>query len=402
MQEKKKILLVTPRFPYPEAGACEQDRADGIRQLKRLGYEVKVIGKFFDWQNQEEVVEFWKKENVEIIPVPYIYGTKFAPNKFKKYLYVLTHPWYVDGSVLEYTEPNVQKIFEKELDNFKPDYVWLDYTYLWPLYKFAKKRSTPILVRSINFEAFHFLDEDGRSLINYLKFIPKYFTEVITAKVADVLFSITPKELKTYKKLRREKIYNLPIRAMYKKLDTHTPKEKEKLHIFFSGSTYNVSHNRHALEFIIKEVAPMVYKKFGNQFQFHITGNKFPEDLKNYLVDNVVYEGFVDDIENFLAQMDIAIVPSLRGAGMQQKIFEPLARGFPTITHERGVADYDYTPGEDVLVGVTPNDFVDALEELISTEKRKKLSENAKAKSKKQFSIEVLDNTVKKAIEEIN
>lgn len=391
MKEIKKILLVTPRFPYPESGACEQDRAEGIRQLQRLGFEIRVIGKFFDWQNISEIKKYWSDQGVQVVDVPYVFNRL---SKAEKYKMLFKNIGYLDGSVLEYAEPNMQAVFRNELEEFQPDCVWFDYTYLWPLYKMAQERKLPIFVRSINFEAKHFLEEDGRTVLNYLKYIPKYFTEKITAKVAQVVFSITPFEKKMYEKVEAKRVVNLPLRALGKKLNTHTPKETPRLHVFFSGSTYNVSHNRKALDFIVKELAPKVYKKFGNTFAFHITGAKFPEEFKPYLIDNVVYEGFVQDMEKFLIDMDVALVPSFYGAGMQQKIFEPLARGFPTITHKRGLADYDFVPGEDVLTGETVYDFLAALEKIISFELRKKISDNCKKKSQKQFSQEFLDKIV--------
>ena len=69
----KKVLLVTPRFPIPSAGACEQDRLEGIKQLKRLGYEVHVISKVFDFQDREKINSFSEKFDIPIHLVPYRY-----------------------------------------------------------------------------------------------------------------------------------------------------------------------------------------------------------------------------------------------------------------------------------------------------------------------------------------
>lgn len=394
MASKKKILVVTPRFPFPEAGACEQDRAEGIRQLQRLGFEVRVISKVFDWQKTEVITALWEKAGVGVTLVPYVYGSRLAPKRWPKYAYVLSHPWYLDGSVLEYTEPQIRAALRRALDEFKPDYVWFDYTYLWPLYGLVKKQGRPIMVRSINFEGRHFLEEDGRSFFNYLKYLPKYLTEVITGRRADVVFAITPLEQKLYERAGAKRVVNLPLRALYQKLGTHTPRPADQLHIFFSGSTYNVTHNRRALEFIINDLAPRVYQAQGNKFRFHVTGAKFPEELRGALVDNVSDEGFIEEWEPFLRQMDIALAPSFYGAGMQQKIFEPLARGFPVITHARGLAGYDFVPGEDVLTGETVADFITALKALQSLELRQRLSANCKIKSRAQFNREAVDGIV--------
>jgi len=39
------ILVITPQFPYPPTGACEQDRIAGFKLLKELGHAVTVLSK---------------------------------------------------------------------------------------------------------------------------------------------------------------------------------------------------------------------------------------------------------------------------------------------------------------------------------------------------------------------
>lgn len=383
----KRILIITPRFPYPEAGACEQDRAEGIRQLKRLGYDVRVIGKYFDWQDTEEIIAHWRKEGIAIDLVPY--------QKKKPF------PFIFDGAAAEYADPKLTTLIEQVLSEFSADIAWLDYTYLWPLYHIFKKRHIPIVVRSINFEALHYLDEDGASLVHWIKAVPKFLTEFITARRADVLFAITPKEEKRYQRIFARHAVTLPLRALYKKLGTHTSKETEQFHVFFAGSTYNVAHNRAALEFVIKEIALRMYEKHDMKYIFHIFGAKFPTDLEKYCVHNVVYEGFVDDLDRALLPMDIAIVPSFFGAGMQQKIFEPLARGFPTITNQRGIARYDFMPEREFIAAENADEYVGALERLQSLTLRQELSRAAQEKAQILFSQSVSDSIVHNALENI-
>lgn len=390
------ILVVTPRFPYPESGACEQDRAEGFRQLKRLGHEVAVLGKYFDWQDAKEIEAFWKKENIPVTLVPY----RYKGATWKKLLSAFLNPLYLDGAAAEFRDPVFAATLREMLEREKRSLVWFDYTYLWPLYGEIKKRKIPIIVRSINVESRHFLDEDGRSFVNYLKFVPKYFSEIMTARRADVVFAITPKEEAWYRAHGARTVHTLPLRALPKKLFTDSPRPREagSLHVFFSGSTYTVAHNRRALEFIVKELAPAMFKMHGMAYAFHITGAKLPKDFEPYIRDNVAYEGFVDDMETFLHGMDIAVVPSFFGCGMQQKIFEPLARGFPTITHERGIAGYGFVAGEEYLRAEALDDYVKALLDLRSIDKRRHLSENCKKKSRILFNQETIDGIVRNAL----
>ena len=83
---------------------------------------------------------------------------------------------------------------------------------------------------------------------------------------------------------------------------SHPISDKRILNVFFMGSTYNVSHNRKALEFILKEIAPFMHKNYPNQFLFYILGKKVPENCNQYFTDNVIYKGptYGEELEKFL------------------------------------------------------------------------------------------------------
>jgi hypothetical protein len=108
--------------------------------------------------------------------------------------------------------------------------------------------------------------------------------------------------------------------------------------------------------------------------------------------------GYQDDLMKSLSEMDIALIPSLFGAGMQQKIFEPIVLGIPTITSERGVAGYPLLHKKHIILCEDPEDFCDSLLLLKDTELRRLLSDSSKEVSKLLFSAEVQDETVRAII----
>ncbi|MCG2694869.1 glycosyltransferase family 4 protein [Candidatus Parcubacteria bacterium] len=397
---RKKILVVTPRSPFSKSGACDQDRACGIEELIRLGYDVRVIVKILSISDEDFVKKTSIDLGIKIIPVVY----KFTKNlstlkKIIKIFKRISNPLNWDGAAYEYKDKEIQNVFIKEIDDFQPDFVWFDYTYLWPLYRQAQKRKIPVITRSVNFEPVHFLQEDGFSFLNLIKFFPKLLSELIIIKKSDLIFSISPKEEKIYKKLGAKNVINLPLRGLPLVLKKEREiKDKNILNLFFMGSTYNVSHNRRALEFLIKEVAPKIEEKMPGKFIFHILGKKAPDELKKYFNDNVIYEGYVVDLNDFLNDMDIAVVPSLFGAGMQQKIFEPLANGIPTITSERGIADYPFEDGKHLLFAENLDEFVDAILKLQDIELRKKFSKNSLNFCNEIFSEKMTDDIVKEGL----
>ena len=92
----KRILVITARFPLPALGACEQDRFEGIKALKRLGFEVSVIAKVFSFQPKEEIERFSREFGIPVKTLPY--ENKFSLKKILLYIgtarltNILTHP----------------------------------------------------------------------------------------------------------------------------------------------------------------------------------------------------------------------------------------------------------------------------------------------------------------------
>ncbi len=399
----KKILVVTPVVPFPEKGADQLDRASGIRQLVRLGYKVKVIAKRAMYQDEACIEDAAKSFGTEVITVPYKYT--FNNLSLGQKLVVLFHkivnPSLFDGAAYEYTDPEIQNVVKKNLVDWKPDLVWCDYTYLWPLYNIFIKYNIPIITRSANFEPKHFLDEDGLSLRNMFLFLPKLISEYKTLRYSNLVFAITPKEHNIYKKMSTSsRVVTLPLRSLPNYVNLpYFVKESNPLKVFFMGSTYNVVHNLKGLMFLINQVIPLANYKFPKKFEFHIFGAKMPEKINITHLPNVKYHGYVSDLQNSLSGMDVALIPSLCGAGMQQKIFEPLTIGIPSIVSSRGLAGYPFKDKDSVLLAESATDFVIALGKMLSVSFRKKISENAKKISKEIFNEHALDDIVKREIE---
>ncbi len=390
----KKVLVVTPKFPYPPKGACELDRASGIEMLIAKGFEVQVITKVYDSEHALVAKHTADRLGIKIMPIAY---KNLSMNFFGRLKSIFTRvikPWYLDGAAFEYADAEIQTVLKTTLDSFKPDVVWFDYTYLWPLYKFVRRRNIPIVTRSINFEPNHFLEEDGRSLINYFKFLPKLLSEYLSAKWSAVVFAITPSEEAIYKKIGAPKVVTLPLRSLSRcvnfKITEHVG---APLQVFFMGSTYNVAHNLAALRFLLLEIVPRTEKMFPGRFQFNIFGAKIPESLKVQLRPAVSFVGHVpfERLDGVLSRMDIAVVPSLYGAGMQQKIFEPITRGFSTVVSPRGLAGYPFKNDEHLLLASTGEEFANSLGRLLDVNLRRRLSSAAKQAAAQIFSSQTIE-----------
>ncbi len=401
--KKGKILVITPRFPFDLRGACEQDRAHGIALLTKLGYEVHVITMCY--KSHLALCGTAEKEyGISITPILYSSERRSFLDRILALLKRIVTPVYWDGAAYEYADTETQRVVQQIINDFQPQLLWVDYTYMWPLYGLAHARNIPIVTRSVNFEPDHFYNKTSKDFMSWLKYRAKHRSERRVLAESDWMFVITPKEERVYRAMGAQHISTLPLRRLGiligKNPEVHT---KEKLDVFFMGSNYSVHHMMQALRFILDEVNPLLQQAYPDTFTIHVLGGKLPEQVKNESHKGIVFHGYVPDLNAFLEDMDIALSPSLSGEGMQQKVFEPIVRGIPTITSERALAGYPFLDTVQVraLKEDTPEAFVNALGTLISEDVRRKMSSAAIQTARTLFNEEKLKDCIDRPLQSL-
>lgn len=376
-----KILVTMPAVPYPVRGADAHDRFHGLMLLQELGHTVVVLSKMVAFHNPESSKHFSKAlGGIEVHTVPYVDKRRLVSR--------IADPRWLDGASFEYTDPVMVSVFDQIIKSAKPDRVWLDYSSLWPLIQNSHLHNVGVVVRSANIESRHLLSDEGMNPRTLLSALGKELGERTLAQTADVVCSITPHESQYYTRVGAKHVFTLPLRGMPSILaepQVHY-QQRSPLHIVFSGAGYTVGHNLQAAQFVINKLSSRLYKNYPDDFVIHITGAKLPDALVSALPPNVRYEGYIQDYSTFMQNIDIALAPSFGGAGMQQKVFEPIARGIPTLTSKRAIAGYDFVVGDEVLTAESADEFIEQILSLQSSAQRKKIGEAGRAKSQKLFS----------------
>jgi glycosyltransferase involved in cell wall biosynthesis len=142
-------------------------------------------------------------------------------------------------------------------------------------------------------------------------------------------------------------------------------REAQPTHILHIGTMY-WPPNIDGVQWFIQQIYPLVRQQRPD-VQLDIVGSRPPVDLlalnENGLGINVT--GYVIDPLPYQQQAAALIVPLRSGGGMRVKILNALAKGIPIVSTTLGYESIAVTPGQDILVGDTPQEFAAQLLRLL-------------------------------------
>jgi len=118
-------------------------------------------------------------------------------------------------------------------------------------------------------------------------------------------------------------------------------KSDEKMILFFSTLSY--FPNYEAVEFIADNIVPELRKIENYSFKVIICGKGLPDHIKEKInaIEEIIYTGFVEDIDLYIDAADIMINPLLSGGGVKTKAIDTLARNQRVISTKNGAEGID-------------------------------------------------------------
>ncbi|WP_276501749.1 glycosyltransferase family 4 protein [Terrimonas pollutisoli] len=108
--------------------------------------------------------------------------------------------------------------------------------------------------------------------------------------------------------------------------------------LLFNGAL-NYLPNKKGLDYILKHINPMLLQQKDIRYTIIICGPLLsPEynELKDYRDRNIVYAGFVNEIDTYFKAADIFINPVTDGGGIKTKLVEALAAGCSAVSFVNG------------------------------------------------------------------
>lgn len=230
--------------------------------------------------------------------------------------------------------------------------------------------------------------------ISLKKRYKKYFKiETVLAKKVDVVIAISEQEksiMSSY--LDKNKIITIS-NIHYPKINRKdTLPFEDRKNILFIGSSH--TPNIDALYYLYEKIMPIVWKKLPH-LKVEIIGN-----LKEQILDinnpNMIFHGYVPEIESYFNKAKFMIAPLRYGAGVKGKIGQSFEYYLPLITTEIGAEGMFLKHNENALVANNEEDFAHEIITLYENKNLWQHLQNNSEDSLKPFSREILKETIKK------
>ena len=239
--------------------------------------------------------------------------------------------------------------------------------YAWLAFRVRKRIGIKTIIHTHNIEYQRFRS-NGRWWWPILKMYEQW-----SFKKADAIFFISTED-KNFAiekwKIEKEKCIDLPFGIDIKNYPgdkaecreqvclKHNISKEEKI-LMFNG-LLNYKSNLDALIVILYKINSILLRQESFRYKIIICGKGLPGELnslKEYADKNIIYAGFVDDVETYFKGVDIFLNPVLSGGGVKTKMVEAIAFGTTVVATETGALGINKTVCGDKLIVTADNDW---------------------------------------------
>lgn len=361
-----KILQVTNKVPYPVKDGGAIACMNLTRGFSLLGHKVTVLAmntqKHFIEPDEipdsiKDLAEF------KLVPVPA--QTNYSAVLLN--LFFSTKPY----NAVRFISNQFKEELVRILQENKFDVVQLEGLYVCPYIPIIRANSKAVVVyrsHNIEHEIWERAAEKSKGITKlYLKILAKRIRrfEISLLNSYDLLVPITERDGAILDELGNTKKRFVSQTGIDLNTLVPTAKNLEYPSLFHIGSLEWVP-NQEGLLWFIDKCWPEIHKQHPD-LKFYIAGRNAPEWLVRKLRQpNIVFLGEIADAYEFMNSKSVMVVPLFSGSGMRIKIIEGMALGKSIVTTPIGTEGISTTPGKNILVADNKDDFVAAIERLLS------------------------------------
>jgi glycosyltransferase, family 1 len=385
----KKMLIVYPNNFLQGMQGTNSRVFQLVKLFKEIGYEIDFFG-YENFTSDSSFKDFEKLNTDNLISNLYVYDFQ-QPKKNKKEFIIkkLKRKFNKDKKnyLQDWTNPDIQEMFDDITSKNNYDIVILFYTYLANLIKNSNQNYKKVyFMEDSMFLQQYSWDKNNNKNLTLGKLIDE---EIERLKYFDEYFCISYDEKIFYEKLIERKMNFLPhVSSNFGKELELKPLSKRKWDVFFIG--FNNPFNVEGLNWFLSEVYPYLDKNL----KILLVGSATKKINISY--PNVDIIQFVPDLDDVFKNVKVSICPMFRGTGMKIKVVESMEKGIPVVCNEKGVDGLPDKTECGCLVTEDAKEFADYINKLIENESfYNEISQKIKNYYNKIFDREKYKNKIK-------
>ncbi len=336
-------ILVVANFLIPPIRLGSQKCIDSYcNTLKNLGHEVYYLYSGYGNRNDDvNALNFW---NGKYFHYQYSFMLRCLNLLKRKILYALNGGCYTIG--FYYPAIGLNKYVENLHKQYNFDAVIVNYPWMSPL---LQKTSIPL---KLIFTHDKFTDKRNLIKAEYYSLTAKQESKALNR--ADVVLSIQNEETLFFKELLPRK----QILTVYTRFDfKDSISNNHNTVLFFSGDS---DLNRSGITYFVEKVWPLVTNSV-HEAKLIIGGGICKSLNEKKLKVNIELVGYVDDVDSFYRNGNIAINPVYQGTGLKIKTLEALSYGKITIVHPHSTVGLFKGKDAPLYVGETDEKYAQYL-----------------------------------------
>ncbi|OGS22112.1 MAG: hypothetical protein A3J83_03840 [Elusimicrobia bacterium RIFOXYA2_FULL_40_6] len=388
---KKRILLLTPYFPYPPIHGGAVRISNLMKHLSKK-YDIYLLS--FVKNEEEALFSFDLKKRTgckDIFPVL----LQAHPSSSSH----IDTPWED-----RYFSHEMVDILKDIIKTYKIDLVQIDFIVMAnyanhisgiPVIFTEHDTSNLTFEKSIHYRELNDTDRrrDWERLISYEHKICRKFNKIIV---------LTPEDKQQLQDFLK---YKTDIRVIQTGVDIKYFKSQNAPSVKYPTITY-LGHylhypNHDAILYFYKEMFPAISKQVPG-VKLHIVGSGPTKEILELQSDpRVTVTGEVPDVREYLRKSTVFIAPLRVGGGIKGKILEAMAMKVPVVANKLGASGIPAVDGKEILIAQTTEDFTAKTVLLLKDSNlRKNIAGNARKFVEKNYDWNLISKTLSKLYDE--
>lgn len=374
-QHRKKLLFVSPHFPFPptEGGMIRtyslvralepiwemhflalqhSDRPDGKSDSRSLLLARDLHAESFDGM---AAVRARIGRLAGLRPLLRVRDT------LKAVSYLRPIFWLVNFPFLIYRYQKDRGVIRNKMRSQRFDAILLDYTKMAHHFGLAEDRQIKKVLNVHNVESDtarqSMLKNNGGGMkaLRWMQWKVYELYEKRFVPRCDLLLAPSPADAARYERLAPGIATVVIPNAVDMEALMPLSRPEEPLSLIYPGRM-DYPPNLAAAQMLCREIIPRVAAQIPD-VRLYIVGKYPPASLQRLASQRVVITGFVEDVAPYWRKVSALVVPLSVGGGTRIKILEAMALGRPVVSTSKGCEGLEVSNGRELLIADDPDAF---------------------------------------------